>query len=274
MKRTPDFTIVTASYNQGHYLEQAITSVLSQRNVSIEYIVLDGGSSDNSLEVINKYKDSIDYSISQADGGCANALNRGLGMASGRFFMYLNSDDYLIENSLEKVLAYLERANSADVYLGHGLQRDERKSIEYPSYSARFSLKSYLRGRASIIQQGTVFRTASVKERFRFNELNKTCWDGEFLVDLALKSLTFQRLPLSLKIGVFRLHEESISGSGSRQSLYYDDLERIRKKIVFERPELATTPTRGGFLLDCIVDPGLMLSRFVAKVTKTKRIVK
>ena len=269
--KQPDFTIVTASYNQGLFLEQTIKSVLSQRDVSLEYIIIDGGSTDNSIEIINKYKNFLFYSISESDNGCPDALNKGMSLARGKYFMYLNSDDFLIDNVLCKVFNYLENSKNADIYLGHGIERDERHWVEYPAYSAKFSLDRYLRGRASVFQQGTIFRTLSIKNKFKFNVSNKSCWDGEFLVDLALSDLVFSRLPFSFIIGVFRLHHKSISGSGSHQSIYFEDMKRIKNKIILQKNGYSSASKRG-VLRNYIEDPELIFARLISKIAKKRRI--
>ena len=86
------FSIVTISYNQGRYLKQCIESVLSQKNVDIEYIIVDPGSSDNSREIINSYKEI--KKIYKKDKGPADGLNNGFKIATGDFFGFINSPDH------------------------------------------------------------------------------------------------------------------------------------------------------------------------------------
>lgn len=96
----PKITIVTPSYNQGQYLEQAILSVLNQRYPNLEYIVMDGGSTDNSVEIIKRYADRLAYWQSKPDGGQASAIAKGFEMASGTILGWLNSDDLLCPDCL------------------------------------------------------------------------------------------------------------------------------------------------------------------------------
>jgi glycosyltransferase involved in cell wall biosynthesis len=104
----PKISIITPSYNQAQYLEQTIMSILGQGYPNLEYIVIDGGSSDGSVEIIKRYSDKLAYWHSRSDRGQADAINQGLKKATGEIFAYLNSDDKLIEGAFWKI-AYLAR---------------------------------------------------------------------------------------------------------------------------------------------------------------------
>lgn len=101
----PKISIVTASYNQGHFIEETILSVLNQNYPNLEYIVIDGGSTDNSVDIIKKYQQHFTYWVSEKDKGQANAINKGLQMCTGDIFNWLNSDDYLEPGALHKIAA-------------------------------------------------------------------------------------------------------------------------------------------------------------------------
>jgi glycosyltransferase involved in cell wall biosynthesis len=96
----PRITIVTPSFNQARFLEQTLRSVLLQGYPNLEYLVLDGGSTDDSVEIIKKYSSWIDFWVSERDGGQSAAINRGLSMGSGEFATWINSDDMLYQNAL------------------------------------------------------------------------------------------------------------------------------------------------------------------------------
>jgi glycosyltransferase involved in cell wall biosynthesis len=99
----PKISIVTPSYNQGHFLEETILSVINQNYPNLEYIIIDGGSTDNSVEIIKKYQQHFTYWVSENDKGQANAINKGLQYCTGEIFNWLNSDDYLEPGSLNKI---------------------------------------------------------------------------------------------------------------------------------------------------------------------------
>ena len=98
-----NLSIVTPSYNQGEYIEECICSVLDQEYPNLEYIIIDGGSNDRSLEIIKKYSKYLKYWISERDNGQVHAIKKGLKYCSGDVFNWLNSDDFLRPNALSLV---------------------------------------------------------------------------------------------------------------------------------------------------------------------------
>jgi hypothetical protein len=96
----PRITVITPSFNQGRFIEETIRSVLLQGYPDLEYLVLDGGSTDNSVEIIEKYSPWLTYWVSEPDSGQSDAINRGLHRASGLFATWINSDDMLCRNAL------------------------------------------------------------------------------------------------------------------------------------------------------------------------------
>jgi glycosyltransferase involved in cell wall biosynthesis len=99
----PRISVVTPSYNQGDYLEETIRSVLLQGYPNLEYIIIDGGSSDNSVEIIRRYQPWLAHWISSKDAGQADAINKGLAHCTGEIFQFINSDDFLDRGALQIV---------------------------------------------------------------------------------------------------------------------------------------------------------------------------
>ena len=104
-KRLPKISIITPSYNQGEYIGQTIRSVLDQNYPNLQYLVIDGGSTDNTLRILKSYGKKIEW-ISEKDNGQSDAINKGLKMAKGDIVSYLNSDDILLPNALRIVSEY------------------------------------------------------------------------------------------------------------------------------------------------------------------------
>jgi glycosyltransferase involved in cell wall biosynthesis len=109
----PIISVIVPCFNAENYIDDCLKSVVNQRNCNYELIVIDGGSSDGTLEIIDKYRDSIKIVISEPDSGQSDAINKGLKYCSGILFSWLNSDDYYTEGALEKVTrAYKENPNT------------------------------------------------------------------------------------------------------------------------------------------------------------------
>jgi glycosyltransferase involved in cell wall biosynthesis len=113
----PLVSIITVCFNAGETLERAISSVLSQSYNNIEYIIVDGGSSDNSVNIINRYKDQLSYWVSEEDSGIAEAFNKGIRMASGKLIGILNSDDWYDPDAIKIVVDFYRRTR-ADFFIG------------------------------------------------------------------------------------------------------------------------------------------------------------
>ena len=107
---SPLVSIITPSLNQGSFIENTILSVLQQDYPNIEYFIMDGGSSDNSVEIIKKYEDEISYWESKTDDGQVEAINKGLQRAAGTIFTFINSDDFLMPGAVRHMV---------DMYLAH-----------------------------------------------------------------------------------------------------------------------------------------------------------
>jgi len=104
------FSIITITLNSEHHLEQTIISITSQSYNKYEYIIVDGGSTDHTLDIIQKHEQKIDHWISEPDNGIADAMNKGLSLATGDYILFLHSDDYLLNtNVLKEVASYLTK---------------------------------------------------------------------------------------------------------------------------------------------------------------------
>lgn len=223
-------SIVTISFNQATFIRQAIESVLTQSYDDIEYIVVDAGSSDNSRSIIEQYKDRLAKIIFEPDDGPADGLNKGFAEATGDIFFYLNADDALLPNALSIVANYFANSPTLDVLYGNGLQIDEQGRPTRRIYSGKWGLRAYAFGATSIVQQATFLKKSAFIKAGGFNAANRTCWDGELLVDMARTGARFVQAPEF--IGQFRVYGESITGSGRLSEQTAADMKRIAKKIL------------------------------------------
>lgn len=114
----PKISIITPSYQQAEFLEETIQSVLNQRYESLEYFVIDGGSSDGSVDIIKRYEDHLDYWVSEKDRGQVHAINKGLERVTGDIVAFLNSDDVYLPGTFATVAAHFENHPSSDWLCG------------------------------------------------------------------------------------------------------------------------------------------------------------
>ena len=153
----PKITVVTPSYNQGKYLEQTILSVLSQNYPNLEYIIMDGGSTDNSVEIIKKYEKHLTYWQSKPDGGQAAAINEGFKRASGEIYCWLNSDDRFTEDTLNVVAEYFNNNPKCLWCAGYGSMVHENNNIKSMTQPKMLDFDSLCNWHVNYIFQPSVF---------------------------------------------------------------------------------------------------------------------
>lgn len=159
-KPWPKISIITPSFNQGQFLEETIRSVLMQNYPNLEYIIIDGGSNDDSVKIIKKYEPWISYWVSEKDNGQAHAINKGLQICTGEIFNWINSDDYLKPNSLRMIA---EGINDFDAVAG--AVANFSATNENIIQSAELVVKKMIAGDAAVIYQqpGTWLKTENLK---------------------------------------------------------------------------------------------------------------
>lgn len=135
-RKSPLVSVITVVRNGERTLEQTIKSVLNQTYDNIEYLIIDGGSADGTIDIIRKYDDRIDYWKSEPDAGIYDAMNKGIAASTGELINLLNADDYLEPNALELVVSkYLEVKRPVIVY-GHAFAVDDRYAVKAPMLSS------------------------------------------------------------------------------------------------------------------------------------------
>lgn len=162
----PRITVVTPNFNQGRFLEGCIQSVLSQNYPNLEYIIIDGGSTDNGLDIVKKYGQEITYWVSERDNGQADAINKGLKYATGEIFNWLNSDDRLTPGALFRCAdAYNENPFAAGWVGGCSRVREEGSidEIIFPNGLDRENIGQNWNGK-QFYQPSCFLSTKRVKE--------------------------------------------------------------------------------------------------------------
>ena len=207
----PLFTIITPSFNSGKYLEETIKSVLRQTYKNIEFIVIDGGSKDNSIDIIKKYESKISYWISEPDNGQTDAINKGFSMAKGDLVGWLCSDDVLFENSIELIVDYVNKnsltVDNIGVIFGNTTHFNGDTIISKTN-GARINLKYILTKNPQVIQPGSFHSAAILKKVGRLNEKLKYCMD----YDLWIRTLKYgNSFFVNEQLAKFRVHQESKS---------------------------------------------------------------
>ena len=161
MERLPDnpkVSIITPSYNQGHYIEATIRSVLAQDYPNIEYIVIDGGSKDDSVEIIRRYAERMTYWVSEKDKGHADALNKGFGRATGEILAWLNSDDIYHPGVVSEAVAYLKEHPQVGMVYADANLTDQQGAVIGKFAARQTSYQAMLRGSVHIPQATTFWR--------------------------------------------------------------------------------------------------------------------
>jgi glycosyltransferase involved in cell wall biosynthesis len=126
----PKISIITPSFNQGHFIEQTILSVLNQNYPNLEYIIIDGGSMDDTVSIIRKYESKIHYWVSEKDNGQSDAINKGLKICTGDIIAYINSDDMYENDTFVKIInRYNEIAHKKALIYGKFKVIDEKNTI-------------------------------------------------------------------------------------------------------------------------------------------------
>jgi glycosyltransferase involved in cell wall biosynthesis len=210
----PVISVITPSYNQGNYLEETIRSVLLQGYPKLEYTIMDGGSKDESVEIIKKYSPWLSYWVSEPDAGQSDAINRGLHRATGQFATWINSDDLLCQNALSNHATQVG-FDCNTVYVGYCVYIDQ-KSEPLSVHRGRVkSLEDLLRikdiwrlenNQGHIDQPAVLFPRDLAVSVGGLNSDNHLTMDYELWGKLLCAGATFSYT--DVQFGMFREHSE------------------------------------------------------------------
>jgi glycosyltransferase involved in cell wall biosynthesis len=205
-----DFTIVTASYNYGHYIAQCLKSVASQDGVTLEHLVMDAGSQDDTTEVVSQFPHASFHQ--EPDKGMSDGINKGFRRAKGRWVMWLNADDRLKPGALAEVKRFAETHDSEDVIYGAWDFIDANGDFIRRMGLFPFRKRMLIQHGCYIGSTACFYRRATTIEKgFLLDDAFHFCMDGEYYARLALAGKKFTYLPVVL--ADFRIHDKSISQS-------------------------------------------------------------
>ncbi|GAB56974.1 hypothetical protein GPUN_2860 [Glaciecola punicea ACAM 611] len=198
---SPLITVITVVFNGERFLEKAILSVINQTYDNVEYIIIDGGSTDNTLNIIRKYDHAIDYWVSEKDTGIYDAMNKGLQCSTGRYIGFLNSDDYMYNTSLKSYANELSTL-PADLYFSSVDLVNEQEE-----YYARFTpIKHFFFAnvlvRMPFAHQSLYLNKSVLKSEGGFDLNYKLSADFELVYRLLKKNYTTKNV--NIVFGAFR----------------------------------------------------------------------
>jgi len=219
-------TIVTPSFNQGRYIERTVQSVLSQPITGIEYFVMDGGSTDDTSAVLQKYTTQLHF-ISEPDHGQAHAINKGLKKATSDIIGWLNSDDIYYPNALPVILDFFAKNPEIDIVYGDVNHIDEHDKIfdKYPVQAWNFQ---ELKKICYISQPAVFFRSRIIQQYGLLDESLHFCMDYEYWLRLGLCRAKFAYLPVTL--AGTRLYQQTKTLSAP-MAAHRETLQMLRRRL-------------------------------------------
>lgn len=195
----PLVSVLTPVYNNADTIERAIKSVLDQTYPNIEYVIIDGGSTDGTVEIIKKYSDRLAYWVSEKDKGIANGMNKGIEKLTGKYTLILNGDDYLFANDVfEKVFS---GPHSADMLYGGCVADFGIRPVKCNAHSEKFVIDKAYQGMQLV--HSTLFARTEYLKKFKFDEKYRVSADGDFVSHCVAEHCTFERLDeVIFRVGV------------------------------------------------------------------------
>jgi glycosyltransferase involved in cell wall biosynthesis len=222
----PKFSIVTTSYNQGRYLEKCIRSVIEQNYPNLEYIIIDGGSTDDSVSIIRKYERHLAWWVSEKDRGQPHALNKGFNRATGDVFGFINSDDSLEPGALEFASSCFLRGEK---WIVGWVRFIEEGGGDFPQVWQDYQRVGDWFITNPLPQQGTFWHSSLWKQHGGFREDLQLVFDYEFWMRLRFVAKVRPTM-VRRCLGTYRLHASSKTCSQTGQ--YGPENEAVRREYM------------------------------------------
>jgi len=190
----PKISIVTPSFNQAQFLERTILSVLNQNYPDLEYLIIDGGSTDGSVEIIKKYERWLAYWVSERDAGQSDALNKGFARATGELVGWQNSDDIYLPDACREAADALRRSPDVDIVFGNRLDIDASDQVTGETRFTPFSVTGYWYDGMSLSTQSTFWRRSLFAKVGMIDPSYDLAMDYEFFLRAALQGARFKHV--------------------------------------------------------------------------------
>lgn len=210
LKPDPKISIIIPSFNQGQFIEETILSIIHQSYKNFEIIIIDGGSTDNAVEIIKKHESHLSYWISEKDKGQSNAINKGLKAATGEIVTWLNSDDYYEPGALEKIVKLFQKHPNAGIIHGKARLFGDKINDKIIGLEKDIPLCEYLPF-MRFPQPSSFYKRAYLNSDFPVNEDLHYAMDFELVVKSILTGAKIIRTDALLSH--YRLHPGSKSNN-------------------------------------------------------------
>lgn len=216
-------SVITPSYNQADFLERTIKSIIGQGYPNLEYIIIDGGSTDGSVDIIKKYQDKIHYWVSEKDQGQSNAINKGIKIASGEWIGWQNSDDIYYDGAFFEIDAAIRENGASTLITGNInlIDRDDKVLLQQKYVQSTY--RGMLAEGMTLTNQAAFWKR-SVHEEIGYLKEDLSCgFDYEWFLRL-LENHQAVHIPKTL--GALRLHDQT------KTSTLQEQFSREYKKIL------------------------------------------
>jgi len=234
----PKISVITPSYNQGNFLEETICSVLDQNYSNLEYIIIDGGSTDNSVEIIKKYEKYLAYWVSEKDRGQTHAINKGFKKATGDIVGWMNSDDFYYKNTFQYVSsAYVKTNGKFDVYFGNKDNVDADGNVIRANLYPPFNINGICyTENMNISNQSALWKRYLFQKIGYLDEDIHFAMDFEFFLRMAINGASFYHIDETL--GALRMYEDNKSSDQEWLKVKSNDLKNIRARYGIKKSKL------------------------------------
>lgn len=224
MEKKPLFSIITVCYNEEKNIEKTAKSVVSQNFKNFEWVVIDGKSKDNTVNILNKYKKNMSYFVSEKDSGIYNAMNKGIKKAKGKYLLFLNGGDcFTNKEVLLKVAKFLEKDNfSSQIYYGNILyDNGEKVDFSKAKLDRKFFLTKTISHQATFIQKELFTKYGNYQEKYKISS------DFDFWLKTIIKNNVKTKF-LPVLVSIFNL--EGISADKKSMKKHIEERQTILKK--------------------------------------------